>query len=235
MTEQDTIPEKFQNEDGSVNQEALLASYRELERKQSAAPAALTPAAPQPDDTPAGPLKPGDLAPFVTEYVRDGKLSEDSYKKLEARGYAREMVDHTINLETSAYTAAVHQAAGGAEAYDDLAKRAVEVLPAEDVEFYSSQIRSGNPNAAAAAVRALKALMTQYQDPLGGMVHGGTAGAPETGAKPYMNEAELQAAMRKKDPNDRDGRFLYFTDPAYRQEVIARQAAFYARQRAAKR
>jgi hypothetical protein len=113
------VPEKFWNaETGSVNTEALLKSYTELEKARSKpqegpgdtnnqTPDQGTPDANQPPQTPAQPasddvvmglLKDKGLNPeaFSIEIAQNGKLSDESYASLEKAGFSRAMVDQYV-------------------------------------------------------------------------------------------------------------------------------------------
>ena len=132
------VPEKFWNaETGTVNTEALLASYGELERKQSlpvdqtaniAKPGSVQTTAPtQPNTQQQAPgiaetqaaAKPDPAAIRAqadAEYAKDGKLSDSTYANLASVGFDRHTVDAYITgqkAQAQVVLNGLYTAAGG--------------------------------------------------------------------------------------------------------------------------
>src|SRR5688572_25367502 len=99
----DYIPEKFRT--AADPAKAMAEAYAELEKKQSApvktdaekaAEEAAAKAATEKaktDGTKDDPAKQAAFDPFFSEFEKDGKLSDDSYAKLEGMGLSRDVVD----------------------------------------------------------------------------------------------------------------------------------------------
>jgi len=229
------VPDKFKNADGTVNTDALLASYAELEKKQGA------PATKEGEQAPAaeGENKPEekkeppkseveenvttvlkaaglDLGEFTAEYGKDGKLSDDSYAKLEAKGFSKATVDQFIrgqeaaNVDTNATAQAiiteVKAIAGGDEGYANMMAWAKDGLKPNEISEFNDAVSSGKPGIVKAAVQALKA---QYEaaegrDPT---LIGGNA---RVTGDVFDSWEQVQEAMR--DPR-------YGKDPAYTKGV----------------
>lgn len=224
------VPDKFKNADGSVNTEALLASYVELEKKQGAPapkegeqPAAEagtetkdgeTPPASEQEQAATEALKVAglDISEFNTEFATDGKLSDDSYAKLEAKGFPRAAVDQFIRgavatqADAEAAIADVKSAAGGDEGYAQMvAWAATSLKPNEQAEF-NEAVSSGKPGIAKAAVQALKAKFDASEGKEPALISGN---AKVTGDV-FRSWQEMDTAM--SDPR-------YGKDPAYTQSI----------------
>lgn len=224
------VPDKFKNADGTVNTAALLASYQELEKKQGApAPKAGDPPATD-DKAKAEALKTEakteveanvdtvlkaaglDLGVFNGEYAKDGKLSDDSYKALEAKGYSKATVDQfirgqeAINADATAALADIKSVAGGDEGYTNLTAWASQTLKPTEIAEFNEAVSSNKPGIVKAAVQALKAKFdaTEGTDPklLGGNFKSSTDS--------FRSYAEVTKAM--SDPR-------YGKDPAYTKDI----------------
>lgn len=223
------IPAKFKNPDGSVNAQALLQSYQELERKQSSSstssdqttatptdqttstPAQVTEA---PSDTTADPM-----AKYYEEFEADGKLSEKSYEELAARGIPKAIIDSyaertiaLLNQETDKLLTEV----GGQDAFNTAVAWAQKnMTPAKVIEL-DKKVNSYNSEARASAVKELMAEYTKAN----GTITTRVVGASDTGVAsihpPYESDAQMRADMR--DPR-------YAKDPAFREMVLKRTAA----------
>jgi len=104
----------------------------------------------------------------------------------------------------------VKNAAGGETAYNNMVQWAGENLDQSSVEAFDSIINSGSVEAIKLAVSGLKA---QYENSNGYEGTMLTGKAPTNTKDVYRSQAELVAAM-----SDR----RYDSDPAYRQDVIAK-------------
>ena len=100
--------------------------------------------------------------------------------------------------------------AGGEKSYDNMVEWASNNLDSQAVEAFDSIVNTGSVEAIKLAVNGLKAQYENANGYEGTMV---TGKAPTQTQDVYRSQAELVAAM-----NDR----RYDSDPAYRQDVIAK-------------
>ena len=220
-TRPDNVPEKFWNVDsGTVNVDALMASYTSLETKQSApadpaapaAPAAADPAAapaatPLRIDAEAAATEAGlDFAGMEAEFLADGKLGDATYAKAEAAGIPKAVVDSYIagqQAQADALAGRLHSVTGGAEKFGAMLAWAKTALTPADAGAFNASIDSGDEATMALAVTGLNAKFVAANGViptlLGGDVPGGAGGG-------YASSAEVVAAM--SDPR-------YKSDPAY--------------------
>lgn len=222
------VPDKFKNADGSTNVEALLASYSELEKKQSA-PAEKKEGEQPPTaegEKPAEKAEPSaeekaaaetlkskglELAPFNEEFAKDGKLSDDSYSKLEKAGFSKDMVDTYIagvqaqNAANEATIADIKSVAGGDEGYANMLAWAKASMDAKQINEFNEQV-SGSPAVAKLAVQNMKAAFDAAEGREPALI-GGT-GKPS--GEVFRSWVEVETAM--KDPR-------YGVDPAYTKSV----------------
>lgn len=226
------VPDKFKNADGTVNTDALLRSYSELEKKQSAAKAPEADpqaAAKQPDpaaeakpgakverpaDEPAAGTPPSPLSDAVTAvrtaYESGEELTEDLIKPLTEAGLPREMIDtYFAGLKAieSSIELSAHEAAGGKDNFEAARSWAATALSDQELDYYNTQ--AANPQTAKQAVEWLMAKHTAANPSEGRMVEADPmngAGAGDT----FSSQHEVTEAM--KSPQ-------YKTSPAYRQQV----------------
>lgn len=242
------LPENFQ----SV--EALAESYKQLQRKLSET---TTPKAddepkedaPKTDDDPkedkADDEQDDDEATIKTaesvltkagltlvdvqaEYDAGGALGEETYTKLAAAGFDKEMVDAFIAGQEArnsvrksgeeaaveagkALKAAAHEAVGGQKNYDDMIVWARENLDADQTTAFNDAVNSED---SPRTMQAIAALSAQYKaegaEPK--LLNGDTS-RPSTDS--FASWAEVTKAM--KDPR-------YKADPAYQKSVEAKLA-----------
>lgn len=200
----------------------LLKSYQELERravggaKPSNAPAPTglkIEATPTTQADPAGEL---DLAPFQAEFDRDGKLSDESYAKLQ-KDYRvpRSLVDEVIQVRVAKaqqFQREVQEGVGGAEVFGTMIQWATANLSAGEQAAYNRVMGSNDPDAIKLAVAGLHAKFTAANGSAPALI-GGRAGS--AGPAPFRSLNEMQRAMN--DPR-------YEHDEAYRKEVETRLA-----------
>lgn len=225
----DDIPEKFWDaEKGQVNVEALLKSQKDGEESLRAA--AEGKPAPKGDDDADGDddnktdLKPEDQPKVVqdasAEFAKDGKLSDETYKALEAKGLSKAMVDQYIDGQKaiiSTLTSAAAEPFGSTDKFNDAADWAAENLSEDEVKALDVQLTSMNPAIVKQGAAALQEKYAANADITPDVTIQGQ-GAPQSGSS-FKSSAEMQAAM--SDPR-------YKTDEAYRKEVankIARSNA----------
>lgn len=168
-----SVPEKFRNADGSLNAEALLKSYQELERSKSRGEPSDNGETPEsvqatPEERKAAEdatQKAGlNLQEVSAEWWSNGGLKDETYTKLADAGYPKEMVDIYIEGLTGRTTQVVDQVHAlfggdedGAAAYDEMAEWAADNLSDAEIEAYDRAVNSGNAASALIAVRGLKA------------------------------------------------------------------------------
>lgn len=193
------LPEKFKTP------EEMATAYGELEKKQSTAPAL----APTLDASKV------DMPALTKEFAENGKLSEETLKGLEAKGFTREAVGvYTSALEakSTAQRAELVSVVGSEENLKTLYDWSAANLSAKELEFYNTSVNSGNMDA---AKLALHGIISRYNDAVGRdpqLVSGENIPAA-SGAKPFGSQGAVVAAMR--DPR-------YESDPDYRAEVAQR-------------
>jgi hypothetical protein len=157
------------------------------------------------------------LADFSKEFMDKGQLSEDSYTKLAAKGYSKEIVDDWIDgqkakvelqrIEGEKIVSEVHTVVGGKESYEVMVQWASQNLTQDEIKVLNEGLLGDMAHAKIAA-EMLKQKYTAVngKNPL---LYMGTS--PSTSADIFRSKAELTAAM--KDPR-------YQKDEAYRNDVV---------------
>lgn len=158
-----------------------------------------------------------DVTSFATEYEKDGKLSEDSYRALAEKGFSKELVDAYIRgLEGSASEKgelaqkevdAILEEVGGEERYNKIMAWASAHLSKQEQEAYDKLVMSPDPGVARLAVQGM---LNRYEKEKGHtptLVTGGRASDAPIG---FKNRSEMIAAMSDK---------RYGSDPEYTREV----------------
>ena len=148
-------------------------------------------------------------------FENDGKLSEDTYKKLEGIGLPRDLVDSYAAGQQALLQSEEAQIKGVAgDNYDQMAEWANEHLPQEEIDAFDEAVTSGTISQAKLAVQGLYA---RYQNATGAtqpkLVQGAVSG---TSTMPFKSMQEL--ARAQSDPRYRSG------DKAYHQEIDRRLA-----------
>lgn len=199
------LPEKF------ASAEDMAKAYGELEKKLGSKPADPPPAN-TPD--PAQILTPSaaELDVFSDEYAKNGKLSDETYAKLEKDfKLPKALVDNFINGQlaiSEKHTNEIHSAAGGKENYTKMLQWASTNLTPTEVAAYDNIMSGGDLEAVKLAAKGLYA---QYTSKMGSdpkLVHGD--GSTTGDNEGYQSRAEMVVAMQ--DPR-------YQKDPAYRKAV----------------
>lgn len=225
------VPDKFWK-DGVVDYDGLLKSYTELEKKIGAAtpPTAAPTAAPTATPTAAPTADPSDptggkvdIAPFAAEYETTGKLSEDSYAKLAAAGFPKQIVDGYVQGQVALREQFANQLideAGGKEMYTAKCKAAGALWSPEEIAAFEQAV-SGTPEQARQAVQKLNTWheaqfgrsdnRIEPTNDLGGGMGGG-----------YTSLDECQLDMRKPE---------YAKSQAFRDEVERKVALYLQRNR----
>jgi hypothetical protein len=220
----DWLPPKFK----SV--EDFVKSYGELEKKlgsgkrdavEEEAPPAETTTQATPEERKAAEeaaKKAGlDLKAVSAEYLENDGLAEETYSKLEAAGYPREMVDiyiEGLTNRTNATVNAAYEAVGGADSYSAMIDWAISNLDDGEQAAFDAAVNSNNKSAALMAVRGLKARMdasareSASQEPEEQISKGG-----KTGGSVYLHEDEYMDDLN--DPR-------YDKNEAFRRQVMAK-------------
>lgn len=214
-----TVPEKFRKQDGSLDSDALLKSYKELETRQSKTPE------PKDDKTPTiteKAISTDDMAKLNDEFAKSGKLSDDTYKSLAGKGLSKELVDNYIAGQTAranAYTNSLREHVGGKEALDSLIEWAGNNLSDSEIKTANKALTGGDSESAKLVLDGLRARYTKANGKDPSLLN--SAGGDKTpDVKPFASNAELVEAM--SDPRYKNGPK---GDPAYRKQVEARIAA----------
>ncbi len=169
-----------------------------------------------------------DIDPWaISQNFRDnnGSIEESDYQKLEGAGLSRRTIDAYLQgravelgfTETAdskdisdSTVAEIKNFAGGDEAYTNIVNWASNNLKQNEVSAFDEVINSGSVDAIKLAVSGLK---SRYEDSTGKEGTMVTGKAPQAQPNGFRSQAELVAAMNDK---------RYDTDPAYRQDVIAK-------------
>jgi hypothetical protein len=216
----DNIPEKFWNaETGAVNTEALLASYVELEKKNSKPAVEGEPVVPNPDDQPndpAGELPVGEAYAKAVEKANaelqseTGAISEETYADFAKQGISKEQIDTYVEGQIAMQELRkihIERDLGGEEVYSSLLAWAGANYTAEEAEAYNAAAFGPSRDEALKAARSLKARYEETMGVEGKIITDGTGSSAPGG---YANKAEWLADIRKPE---------YKKDPAAREAV----------------
>ncbi|QOV06114.1 scaffolding protein [Rhizobium phage Pasto] len=223
------VPEKFWNaETGSVNTEALLASYGELEGKlggttqetPAEAPAGTETETPKENSTGDEQVdeivdKVGlDVGAIEAHWLEHKTLPDDQVAKLEAAGISKEIAEEFIGYrvaQADKVRAELLSPFGGEDAVNSMVDWAGKNWTPEQAKAFNDAM---NGNDLAAKQLSLKALNTDYTKAKGVQPRLVTpTNATPAGNDTFANMAQLMAAQN--DPR-------YKTDSAYRDAVIAK-------------
>ncbi len=216
--QQNSIPEKFILEDGSIDVDSLAKSYTELERMRSEVQPEQE-VSEEPEEVQSGPesavLSADEMQGFADEVLQDGDLTDESYSELETRGLSRELVQAYVEGQKALMDQARGHfvgLVGGEEAYEALGEWARNNLTEQEQIAYDDGVNSGDPATIEMNIKGLKA---RYDADSGSpnLIAGdvGTSGATQA----FTSWQQVTAAM--KDPR-------YQNDPSYRNEVTNRLA-----------
>ena len=246
MQRPEWVQEKF-FKDGVINYKELATSYAELEKKSSAGAQKeiVEGEGSQGDQGAAGaqgvvaevaPSVPGvtpeRTAHFNQEIIKDGKLSDSSYKELADLGYPKTVVDvylkgvtHDADVQyevgqariADTEIASITSGIGGAKVLGEMLTWAKTNLTPADLKVYNDAVGSKDPAKVRMAVNGLHHTFTE--------LHGKDPDYIEVGGNrlpggerivPFTSNEQVIAEMGTKK---------YQTDPAYRDEVARRLRA----------
>lgn len=205
----DYIPEKFWDAaKGVVKAEEMAKSYAELEKKQSQ---------PQPITDPKAvestiAAKGLNIDEFAQEFAKSGKLSDESYKKLDGAGVPKATVDAYIAGQQAIAEKMANEAyavVGGKDQYAAMIKWAGASMTQDEIAAFDKAVTSGDSNAMRLAIEGLKAryVAANGSDP---KLVNGTGDGSQTGDV-FRSWNEVTVAMQ----DTRYGR-----DPAYTQDLM---------------
>ena len=145
-------------------------------------------------------------------FANDGKLSEETYQKLEGIGLPRDLVDSYAAGQQAllqSEESEIKGVAGGQ--YDQMAEWANEHLPQEEVDAFDEAVTGGTVQQAKLAVQGLYA---RYQNATGAQPKLTQGSVTGTSTMPFKSMQEL--ARAQADPRYRSG------DKAYHEEIDRR-------------
>lgn len=203
------VPEKFRNEDGTLNQEALLQSYLELERSRQEAP-------PEPDKEPdkEEPTQSFEesMAKWADEWIQnDGSLSEATLKAIqEEHNVPSEFIsDHMAAKQAQAreQVREVQALVGGEEQYNQMIRWAGKKLGKEEAQAFLGQVQDSITAGDQARTKSLMAGMEARWK-----ASTGQAWAPELtdttpdgeAIKPFNSREEMHAFQQTPEYKSND-------------------------------
>lgn len=154
---------------------------------------------------------------LATEWGEKGSLSEDSYETLTKAGFPKELVDqHIQGLQALAdqQESEVFSAVGGKDNFETMKNWASTNLTPDQKQAFNEAVNSDSIPRVKQAMLALRAAYDQANGSTPTLVKG--QASRTGGVAGFRSRAEMTEAMG--DPR-------YSTDPAYRNDVIARMAA----------
>jgi hypothetical protein len=236
------FPDKFKNPDGSLNQEMLLASYTELERKQAGVDPTPAPVEPQPESVSAADasstVAPGaattmdellradpepaksavDWEAIKNEVGNTGEISAETLAKAEAAGVPREAIAAAAagwQAQAAAQMTRAAELVGGEEPLKATLAWAKQTYDAASIEALQNALRGPLGEQTLLGLHeAFKA--ANPESPL--IDTGGSPPGPNQQAKiqPYRSYEEMAADMGKPE---------YKSNPDFQKHVAQRCAA----------
>lgn len=151
-----------------------------------------------------------DLAPFSAEFQRDGKLSDASYKALEAKGFTKQIADTYIagvQAQVTARLTDLSSAVGGVDSYNAIMEWGKSGLSEGEKAEAVRTLSGGTSDSAKTYLMGLQARFVAANGKVPGKIAGG-------GSQPsediFASRTDQAKAMR--DPR-------YKSDAKYRDEV----------------
>lgn len=210
------LPEKFK----SV--EDFAKSYHELEKRLGGG-GKETPKDPPKEDPKAGAKETAPPAKTDTEkalekakvdlkkieeewHANGGKLSDETYKKLEESGFSKDAVDSEIETRQKAAQAELNEILGAAGIKDQEEWKAIgawaeENISKDELEAYNEALRTAPKTAQKLILAGIKARYAQSAEYDGSRLGGGRTGGDSGG---YESQAQMMEDMKnpkyKKDP-----------------------------------
>lgn len=224
------VPEGY-NEDGTPKEELiggkfksqddLLKAYQELEKKQSQGNTEGEGQTTPTDDSGASE---GDSEPpavpnftdFEQEYVQNGKLSDESYTKLEGMGFNKAQVDQYIQGQThyaDSVKTQIHGIAGGEEQYSELIQWASANMDQAAIKEYNDAVDAMDVPKMQRSLEYMKLKKGDSTPNPARRIEGESGGA---GMQPFADKNEWQRAQTNR---------LYGKDRQYTNMVDQRYLA----------
>ena len=156
----------------------------------------------------------------TVEYAEKGELSQETLAKFSEMS-SKDLVEAYMSVSqnakeaivdlTEAQVRDVQESVGGQDAYSNIITWGVQNLPKETMDSFDTLVNTtGNPKTIELAIAGIKAQMENATGYEGRMLSGKS---PQASGDVFKSQAALVEAMN--DPR-------YETDPAYRQDVIAK-------------
>ena len=208
-----SVPEKFQNKDGSVNVDALLKSYTELEKNRT------TPNAAEETDENSAVLEgktftPEEVSYISSELAAHGEPSKETYDLLESKGLSKEMADSYLEGQR-AIAAKIKEdlwePVGGEEAYGQMLEWAADNMSQPEIDAYDKAMLSEDTATKQLLIQGLAARYNSENAASPNLIRG-TVGS-EGASNGFGSWAQVKEAMR--DPR-------YDKDEAYRSTIDQR-------------
>ena len=205
------VPDKFVNEDGTVNVEGLAKSYAELEKQQSGTPQEKPEV---PTEIKEEPFTEDEISTMREEMDAEGKLSEKTLEILRSRGMPAHMAASYIEgqkLLAEQMNEKIMAPVGGEDNYRQLLEWATENMSQADIDSYDKIIVEGDLKQKVLAVEGLAARRTRDNPSPPKAIMGNTSSVQTSNA--FGSWDQVKRAMR-------DSR--YQTDETYRNSVTER-------------
>lgn len=227
--ETSSVPEKFQNEDGTLNTDALLKSYTELEKTR------MEPKVDTPEETPEEPKEAEgfDLQPYYDKWGAGNAITDEDVSKIsEGMGVSDDLVRSYVELHTNQRSAEIAKAeadadtriyatVGGEESYKQMVEWASTNL--SEGEMSNLNLQLDNPVFAETGAKLLKSLYENANGKEPSVKIDPPADVPLDSQDPneFYSQEEVRAAQR--DPKYLSG------DPRTHALFDAKLARFLAR------
>jgi hypothetical protein len=201
------------------SQEELLKAYKELESKLGTKPAEPVKEEVKPTDSKVNEY--GFDVEVVNEYANKfnangGKLTDENYTELEAKGYKREQVELYIEgalAREQKKAVAVITKHGTVQEFQQAVQWAQQAWSPAQLEAYNKALNEVGDNTEAAGF-IVGTLMQQYKASNGMPLHSNNPGKPKS-VQGYATKSDMIKDM--DDPR-------YSKDPAYRAQVEQKMA-----------
>lgn len=214
-TEDSSIPDKFRNEDGSVNVDSLLKSYTELEKSKNTSVEKEKPtaeAAPIESQT----LTANEALHISDELAANGEISDKTYGMLKSKGLSKEMSDQYLDGQRALAAKMkedLWEPVGGEKTYNAMLEWAVDNMTPTEVASYDKIMIEGDMATKQLTVQGLAARY-RAENPSAPKLMSGNVGS-RNASNAFESWAQVTEAMR--DPR-------YDKDEAYRSKIEARLA-----------
>jgi hypothetical protein len=228
--QESNIPEKFRNEDGTLNQESLLKSYQELEKNRQDPPKEEETPTPDQVAEEAG----FDLNPYYSKFEKGEEISVDDIDAISSGlSIPKDLVESYVSMHTESRKQAlssieadadarIYNTLGGEDNYKKMSDWAGENLTTDQLAMVNAQL--DNPVFAEQGAVLLKSLYETANGKEPSVTVEPTASQSlDLREDDFQSMEEVREAQR--DPKYRDG------DPRTHREFDRKFARFMARQK----